>query len=450
MKKPEGYIKSNQRKTILLLSDDVRLPSGVANMGRELILGTAHIFNWYNLGAAKKHPDEGKVFDVSADINTNHNIPDADVKIQASTGYGSEEVVMELLERVKPDVILLFTDPRYYKWLFKIKEKVNKYAPIAYLNIWDAPPAPMYNKEYYQACDLLMAISKQTKNLNEVVLGEEAQDKIIDYLPHGVNLDTFKPIKDAKKISSMRSDLFKRDDIDFVVFWNSRNIQRKVPGNVVLAYNMFCDLIGKEAASKCALVMHTTPIDTAGTNLVELRDTICDKTYQNVFFSGNKIDQNQMNLLYNVADVTMLTSSNEGWGLSLTESMMAGTPIIANVTGGMQDQMRFVNEEGNWIDFDKEFQSNHKAKYKECGDWAKPVFPSNISLVGTVPTPYIYDDRCSPEDVAEAINYWYSMNKSERKKRGQLGRKWVTSKESGMSSKNMCNNFVNSINKLFN
>ena len=48
-----------------------------------------------------------------------------------------------------------------------------------------------------------------------------------------------------------------------------------------------------------------------------------------------------MSLLYNCADVTILLSSAEGWGLSLTESLLTGTPIIANVTGGMQDQMRF-------------------------------------------------------------------------------------------------------------
>ena len=38
----------------------------------------------------------------------------------------------------------------------------------------------------------------------------------------------------------------------------------------------------------------------------------------------------------------------EGWGLALTESLLTGTPFIANVTGGMQDQMRFIDNEGKW------------------------------------------------------------------------------------------------------
>ena len=33
--------------------------------------------------------------------------------------------------------------------------------------------------------------------------------------------------------------------------------------------------------------------------------------------------------------------SNEGFGLGTCESLMAGTPIIVNVTGGLQDQCGF-------------------------------------------------------------------------------------------------------------
>ena len=156
-----------------------------------------------------------------------------------------------------------------------------------------------------------------------------------------------------------------------------------------------------------------------------------------------------MNLLYNVADATIMMSSNEGWGLALTESMMAGTMIVANVTGGMQDQMRFVNEKGEWIDFDADFPSNHRGTYKECGEWALPIFPSNICLAGSPNTPYIFDDRCSSTDAAEQLAKAYELGKEERTRRGLLGRAWVTSEEAQMSSKNMCKNITKAINKTF-
>jgi hypothetical protein len=123
----------------------------------------------------------------------------------------------------------------------------------------------------------------------------------------------------------------------------------------------------------------------------------------NVYITNGHLPINQMNYLYNLADVGVLLSSNEGWGLMLTECLLTGTPFIANVTGGMQDQMRFENKNGNWINFDENVPSNHRGTYKTSGEWAFPVFPSSISLQGSIPTPYIFDDRCKPEEAAEQL-----------------------------------------------
>jgi glycosyltransferase involved in cell wall biosynthesis len=297
-----------------------------------------------------------------------------------------------------------------------------------------------------------MAISKQTKNINEIVLGEQAKDKIIKYVPHGINDKHFFPMTSVDELEALgqfKKNLFQGKDIEFVAFFNSRNIRRKSPGDVILSYRMFCDMIGEEKAKKCALVMHTQAVDENGTDLYAVREAICDDSYVNVFFSQERLDTPQMNLLYNIADVGLLITSNEGWGLSLTETMMAGKMIIANVTGGMQDQMRFTDENGKWIDFTSDFPSNHRGTYKECGEWAIPVFPSNISLVGSVPTPYIFDDRCKPEDVAKALEEVYNMGKEERDRRGSAAREWVTSDESGMSARQMCENVMDAMDEAF-
>ena len=74
--------------------------------------------------------------------------------------------------------------------------------------------------------------------------------------------------------------------------------------------------------------------------------------------------------------LTVLLSSNEGWGLSLTESMNGrNSNDSSNVTGGMQDQMRFTDKNGKWINSDKDFPSNHRGTYKEHGEWALPSIP---------------------------------------------------------------------------
>ena len=186
--------------------------------------------------------------------------------------------------------------------------------------------------------------------------------------------------------------------------------------------------------------MHTAASDNNGTDLRAVKQALCDPEYVNVYFSQDRLNPEQMNLLYNIADANILISSNEGWGLSLTESMMAGTMIIPNVTGGMQDQCRFEDENGDWIDFDADFPSNHRGTYKKCGEWAVPVFPSNISLAGSPTTPYIFDDRCSPEDAADAIKQVYDLGEEERSKKGLAGREWAMSEEAKMSADFMVKN----------
>ena len=449
----EGYLPKDQRKKILLLSDDMRLHSGIATMARELVIQTAHHFNWVNLGGAMNHPDEKKAFDLSADINKQIGIEDANVKLYATSGYGTADIVRELIRVEKPDAILHFTDPRYWTWLYDIEREIRQQMPLMYLNIWDDYPAPLYNKAYYECCDLLMGISKQTVNINKLVLEEAANGKIIEYVPHGINEEFFFPItpeyKNYDKYLEFKKTIFEGKEIEFVVFWNSRNIRRKSPGDVILAYRQFCDQIGEEKAKKCALIMHTQAVDQNGTDLYAVRDAVCDPSYVNVLFSQDRLGAEQMNWLYNLADVSALISSNEGWGLSLTESMMAGTMIIGNVTGGMQDQMRFVDDKGQWYTPSFEVPSNHMATYLEHGEWAVPVFPSNISLVGSVPTPYIHDDRCDFRDVADAIQRVYELSPEERKQKGQAGREWVLSEEAMMSAKNMGRNIIKYLDQTF-
>ena len=195
----EGYIPQEKRKKILLLCDDIRMTSGISTMAREIIIGTAHHYNWVNIGGAITHPDKGKRFDLNDDTNAQTGITDASVYLYPTDGYGTPELIKQMMELEKPDAIMIFTDPRYWIWLFQIEHEIRKQVPIIYLNIWDDLPYPMYNKPYYESCDTLLAISKQTENLNKAVLGPElAAEKVIKYVPHGINEKFFFPITSDK------------------------------------------------------------------------------------------------------------------------------------------------------------------------------------------------------------------------------------------------------------
>ena len=75
----EGYIKKEDRKKILLLTDDIRVHSGVANVGREIVTHTSHRYNWIQMAGAIKHPEKGKGVNISEAINKDAGIEDSSV-----------------------------------------------------------------------------------------------------------------------------------------------------------------------------------------------------------------------------------------------------------------------------------------------------------------------------------------------------------------------------------
>ena len=203
----EGYLPKDQRKNILLITDDIRLPSGVGHIGKEIVIQTAHHYNWVNLGSAINHPDVGKKFDLSQETNKEIGIEDSSCFIIPFNGYGNPDVLRHIIKEEKIDAVFIITDPRYFDWLFSIENEVRKKTPIIYLNIWDDLPAPMYNKAFYESCDALLGISKQTVNINKMVLGEKAKNKIIDYVPHGLNPKMFFPLdKTSEEFIKFKKD----------------------------------------------------------------------------------------------------------------------------------------------------------------------------------------------------------------------------------------------------
>jgi len=431
---------------ILLLSDDLRMTSGISTMSREFVMGTLDRFNWVQLGAGINHHEAGKFVDVNEDARQKTGIKDAELKIIPYNSYGDIVMLRKILSEMKIDAILHFTDPHYWQWLYDSEHEIRQQVPILYYHIWDNLPDPIYNKDYYESCDWLGCISKLTYGIvNRVGKMENGfrkplQDWQISYVPHGINPDTFKPLED-KELIDVKKGLFGDKEYNFVLFFNSRNIRRKQPSDVIESFKLFCDKLTKEQSDKCVLVMHTTPIDNNGTDLYAVKDKICPN--YDVVFSTNKIESDVLNKLYNVADCTINIANNEGFGLGTAESIMAGTPIIVSVTGGLQDQCGFNYTADDYINI-KTLHNKQIHKDTPHGVWAKPIWPSAININGSPLTPYIYDDRVNDEEVADAINEMYLLGKEKRKENGQVGREWAIN---NLSSKVMCDAMSEGIQK---
>ena len=357
-----------KKKKILLLADDFRLPSGIGTISREIIFNTVRHYDWVQLGGALKHPEAGQAFDLSAQIAQETGIEDASVKIIPWNGYGDRNILMAIINNERPDAIFHFTDPRYWTWLYAIEHEIKTTfnIPIIYYSIWDDLPYPMWNAPFYASCDLIMGISKQSDNIHREVLTQNGFDVVnydstqsvpldvkwnqivTGYVPHGLNHNTFKPLPaDDETRKRVYENIKTKHGVDFVVFWNNRNIRRKQPGDVILAFKTFVDSLPKDQKQRVALLMHTQIVDENGTDLRAIFKTLAPDC--KILFSEQKLSHAELNAMYNVADVVVNIGSNEGWGLSSTEAILSGTPIINNVTGGLQDQCGFVDENDEWI-----------------------------------------------------------------------------------------------------
>jgi len=451
-------VSENKKKKIILLSDDLRMSSGVGTMSREIVMGTLDEYDWVQVGGAIKHPDNGKIIDMNDSVRKETGVENASLKIYPVDGYGNPNLLRHLIKLEKPDAIMIYTDPRFWGWLYNMEHEIRQHIPIFYYNIWDDLPYPRWNEPYYESCDLMLNISKQTHNIvQNVCQNKPRTDWDSTYIPHGINEKYFYPVENEKEkleMNKMKSELFQGKDIEFCLFYNNRNIRRKMTSDTILAFKTFADKLPKEKRDKTAFVLHTQPSDNNGTDLPAVVQEMCPDL--NIIFSTQKLENKHLNYLYNIADVTINLASNEGFGLGTCESLMCGTPIVVNVTGGLQDQCGFkVNGEYlTYKDYGKigslhDWRLWEDNKALTHGEWAKPVWPKSRSLQGSPPTPYIFDDRCDWYEAADAIEFWYNMTKEQRKECGFKGHEWVCSDDAMMSARHMCQLFKDHMNTAF-
>jgi len=369
---------------ILVLSDHPFSPSGVGTQTRYMVEGLLKTgkYTFICLGGAIKHADyqPQKVEEYGDDL-----------VIYPVDGYGTQETVRSVLRTEKPDMLWFMTDPRFFSWLWEIEDEVRSIVPMVYYHVWDNYPFPKYNKIWYDSCDSVVAISKVTQDIVKNV----SPDVDLHYIPHAVNPEFFKPLE-ADQISELRKNSGFEDK--FVVFWNNRNARRKQPATLIFWFKEFLDKVGKDNA---VLLMHTDPSDPNGPNLNAIVHEL-DLLDGEVKFSTNKLDFGQLASMYNISDVTVNISDAEGFGLSTLESLNCSTPIIVNMTGGLQEQVTNGEE---WF--------------------GVGIEPSSKAVIGSQDIPYIYEDRINKKDFIDALEKLYNMTEAERKTLGERGRDHV-------------------------
>ena len=375
------------KKKILVISDHPLSPSGVGHQTKnfiEALLKTGR-YKFVCLGGAIKHHSYEP-----------HTVGDwgEDWVIHPVKGYGTVDIVRSILRNDRPDAVWIMTDPRFYEWLWAIDNEIRTLVPLIYYHVWDNYPYPKFNKPYYDSNDMIAAISKVTHDIVQNV----SPDVDSVYLPHAVDSNVFKPLSEDV-VKKFKAEHMGEDQKDkFIFFWNNRNARRKQSGTLIAWFKEFLDIVGHD---KATLLMHTDVRDPHGQDLLAIiKDFgLLDKQ---VVFSEQKVEPSILGHMYNMVDCTINISDAEGFGLSTLESLSCGTPIIVNMTGGLQEQ---VTDGKEWF-----------------GVGIKPVAKA---VIGSLSVPYIHEDRIKKEDFIDAMLKIYNMSVSERKEIGSMGRQHV-------------------------
>ena len=371
---------------ILVLSDHPLSPSGVGTQTKymiEALLKTGR-YQFVCLGGAMKHHDYTPV---TVDPYGK------DFVIVPVDGYGNDETIRSALRKEKPDVLWFMTDPRFYEWLWEIEDEVRALVPMIYYHVWDNFPVPMYNKLYYDSTDYVVSISKVT----EEIVRTCSPDNFGTHISHAVNSTFFKKLKNAddlEKVNAVRENIVNtsrefNNPRKKIFFWNNRNARRKQSGTLIWWFKEWLDKVGHD---KATLLMHTDAQDPHGQDLPHIMERL-KITDGQVLLSTNKISPQELAALYNASDYTINISDAEGFGLSTLESLACGTPIIVNMTGGLQEQVTNGTEWFGW-----------------------GIQPNSKTIIGSLQVPYIYEDRIGQADFEKTMNKALKLPKTKYKK----------------------------------
>jgi glycosyltransferase involved in cell wall biosynthesis len=375
----------SEKKKILVISDHPLAPSGVGTQTKYIIdtLIRTGKYKFVCLGGAVKHEKYDPL------IINDPAWDEEDWIVYPTDGYGTAEIIRRLLVQERPDLLWFMTDPRFFPWLWQIENEIRPNVPMMYYHVWDNYPAPKYNAKWYRSTDVIASISKVTHDL----VNEVAPEVENHYVPHAVNDTVFKKLE-KETVQQFVDENFPEHNDRMVFFWNNRNARRKQSGTLIHWFNKFAEKVGPE---NVCLIMHTDPFDSNGQNLEEiLKDfNIADGR---IVISKTKLPPEALSLMYNMADCTINISDAEGFGLATLESLSCGTPIIVNMTGGLQEQ---VTDGENWFGIGLE--------------------PASKALIGSQTVPYIYEDRLSEEQVVGALVKLYEMSEEERMHMSALG-----------------------------
>lgn len=183
----------------------------------------------------------------------------------------------------------------------------------------------------FKFIDYFLYVGKQNKEYYKYYGVPEP--KLI-FTPHAVNNEMFKKEYDRLKDSKIKTkeELGLPKD-KLIILFVGKLINIKRPVDLLEAYKLLDN-------SNCALVFVGD-----GELKNDMDNFISDNNLKNVFITGF-INQKEISKYYSIADIFVLPSQSETWGLVINEAMNFGLPIIISDMVGADDDLVVVGYNG--------------------------------------------------------------------------------------------------------
>lgn len=245
-------------------------------------------------------------------------------------GRGRQDYCQDLItprcRELKPDVFGILLDTfMMYPWYLNTDTAPAK--TLFYFPSDGGGGLPVQCEKILQRVDMPVAMSKfaqkQAWDVHKVKT---------EYIPHAVDEKVYYPMsKEEKNKARKKWGLIGKYVVGgvgdlFIVGTVARNQGRKMMDRTIKAFARFC-----KDKPDAVLLLHCDPFDAAAT--FDIRLLIQRFGIQNrVIFTGTKyykgFDYYQMNEVYNLMDVFLLSTSGEGFGVPTIEAMSAEIPVL--------------------------------------------------------------------------------------------------------------------------
>lgn len=148
---------------------------------------------------------------------------------------------------------------------------------------------------------------------------------------HGNNPSNFFPIQDKKDVADFRHQYFngKADDRFLIVNINRNQPRKDIARSLMILKELW------DRGRRPLLYLHMQYEDSGGNIFTIANQLGLGKEYEfflpspKIFNANQGMPIDDVNRIYNAADLVLSTTLGEGWGLSMTEAMATKTPVVA-------------------------------------------------------------------------------------------------------------------------